>query len=75
MDSLEFLNDALEDKINNQTFYNEAAVIVRNPSARQLFLRLRDEEMKHIEILQKEIVAIDNKPFTVTKILAKLKNS
>ncbi|MEW6697424.1 MAG: hypothetical protein ACOY35_06665 [Bacillota bacterium] len=74
MDSLEFLNDALEDKIRNQTFYNDAAVRVRNPSARQLFLKLRDEEMRHIEILQKEVVAIENKPFPVTKILAKIKS-
>ncbi|MCL5780469.1 hypothetical protein P378_11120 [Desulforamulus profundi] len=74
MDSLEFLNDALEDKIKNQAFYNDAAVRVRNPSARQLFLKLRDEEMRHIEILQKEVVAIENKPFAVTKILAKIKS-
>ncbi|GAB6157060.1 hypothetical protein JCM39194_02600 [Desulfotomaculum varum] len=74
MDSLELLSDALEDKINNQMFYNDAAIRVRNPSARQLFLRLRDEEMKLIEILQKEVVAIENKPFTVTKILARLKS-
>lgn len=74
MDSKEFLNDALEDKMMNQAFYNDASVKVRNPSARQLFVKLRDEEMKHIDILQKEIVAIENKPFTVTKILAKIKS-
>lgn len=74
MDSLEFLNDALEDKIRNQAFYNEAAVHVRNPSARQVFIKLRDEEMRHIDILQKEVVAIENKPFAVTKILAKIKS-
>ncbi|SHK46172.1 DUF2383 domain-containing protein [Desulforamulus aeronauticus] len=74
MDSLEFLNDVLEDKIRSQAFYNDAAVKVRNPSARQLFIKLRDEEMRHIEILQKEVVAMENKPFVVTKILAKIKN-
>ena len=74
MDSLEFLNDALEDKVRNQAFYNEAAVRVRNPSARQLFIKLRDEEMRHIDVLQKEVVAIENKPFNVTKILARIKN-
>ena len=68
------MNDALEDKIRNQTFYNDGAIRVRNPSTKQLLLILRDEEMKHIEVLQKEIVAIENKPFTVTKILAKLKS-
>lgn len=74
MDNLDLLNDALEDKIRNQTFYNDAAVRIRNPSARQLFIKLRDEEMKHIDILQKEIVAMENKPFSVTKILAKIKS-
>ncbi|AQS58661.1 hypothetical protein [Desulforamulus ferrireducens] len=74
MDSLKFLEDALEDKIKNQAFYNDAAVRVINPSARQLFIKLRDEEMRHIDVLQKEVVAIENKPFTVTKILARLKN-
>ena len=74
MDRLAFLNDALEDKIRNQAFYNEAAVQVRNPSARQLFIKLRDEEMRHIDFLQKEVVAMENKPFVITKILAKIKS-
>ena len=74
MDSLEFLQDALHDKIGNQKFYNNAAIEIRNPSALQLMLKLRDEEMRHIDILQKEIEAIKNKPFTVTRILAKLKS-
>lgn len=74
MDSLNFLQDALEDKIRNQVFYNDAAVRVNNPTVRQLFIKLRDEEMRHIDVLQKEIVAIENKPFAVTKILARLKN-
>ncbi|MDO7789060.1 DUF2383 domain-containing protein [Desulforamulus aquiferis] len=74
MDNLNQLNDVLEDKIFSQFFYNEAAVQIRNPVARKMFLKFRDEEMKHIEVLQKEIVAIENKPSSVTKILAKLKN-
>lgn len=72
MDDLVLLNDVLENKIIMQTFYNEAAINVRNPSARQMFLKFRDEEMRHIEIIQKEIVAIENNPLSVTKILAKL---
>jgi len=71
MDPLDLLNDLLEDKVGNQTFYNDAAIKIRNPSARQLMLKFRDEEMRHIDILQKEIVAIENKPFAITKILPK----
>ncbi|WP_003545100.1 hypothetical protein [Desulfotomaculum nigrificans] len=74
MDNLELLNDVLEDKIRNQIFYNESAIMVRNPEARQMLLKFRDEEMRHIEILQKEIVAIENKPFIVTQMLQKLKS-
>lgn len=74
MDSLELLNDVLEEKMRNQMYYNDAALHVRNPSARQLLIKLRDEEMRHVEMLQKEIVAIENKPDTVTKIMTRLKN-
>lgn len=74
MDSLELLNDALEDKMRNQMNYNDAALLIRNPSARQLMLKFRDEEMRHVEMLQKEIVAIENKPNAVTKIMTRLKS-
>lgn len=74
MDSLVLLSDVLEDKIHNQTYYNDSAIKVRNPEARQMLLKFRDEEMKHIEILQKEIVSIENKPFIVTQMLNKLKS-
>lgn len=73
MDALNYLNQVLEDKINNQAFYNELSVKVTNPSARELFTRLRDEEMTHIEVLQKEILSIESKPFPANKIFPRLK--
>lgn len=73
MDNFDILNDVLENKILSQSFYNDAAIQVRNPVVRQMFIKFRDEEMKHIEVVQKEIVAIENKPYSVTRILAKLK--
>lgn len=73
MDALNYLYQALEEKINNQVFYNEQTVRMTNPVARELFTRLRDEEMAHVEILQKEILSIESKPFPINKILPKLK--
>lgn len=56
-----------------QVFYNELSIKVTNPAARALFTRLRDEEMAHIEMLQKEIMAIKVKPFPVNRIIAAFK--
>lgn len=72
MDALNYLYQVLEEKINSQGFYNELSVKVTNPSARQLFTRLRDEEMEHIDVIQKEILFIESKPFPVNKIIAGL---
>lgn len=69
MNLLEMLHDCLRDKILAQAFYNEQAIHVINPAARGLFLKFRDEEMAHIELLQREIGAIEARPFSVHKIL------
>lgn len=73
MDALNYLYQVLEEKINNQAFYNEQSVKVTNPVARELFTRLRDEEMVHVEVIQKEILSIEAKPFPVNKIIPKLR--
>ncbi|MDD3652806.1 MAG: hypothetical protein PHO01_01280 [Desulfotomaculaceae bacterium] len=73
MDALNYLYQALDQKIYNQAFYNELSVKVTNPAARRLFTRLRDEEMVHIEMLQKEITAIEAKPFPVNRIISTFK--
>lgn len=72
MDVLDLLYDALMTKIDNQKFYNEQAVKITNPMARQFFINLRDEEMQHINMLQKKINAIEGKPFPVSKIIPKI---
>lgn len=74
MDVLDLLKDVLEDKIANQKFYNDAVVAIRNPKIKNMLINLRDEEMEHIEMLQEEIIAIEEKPFPVNKIIAKLKS-
>lgn len=72
MDALDLLYDALMTKIDNQKFYNEQAVKISNPMAQQFFINLRDEEMQHVNMLQKKINAIEGKPFPVSKIIPKI---
>jgi rubrerythrin len=73
MDALNYLYQVLEDKIANQCFYNECLVKLTNPAARKLFTSLRDEEMAHISALQKEIAAIEARPFPVNVLFPKLR--
>lgn len=72
MDALELLYDVLMTKMDNQKFYNEQAINITNPMARQFFINLRDTEMQHIEMLQKKINAIEGKPFPISKIIPKI---
>ncbi|MBM7856186.1 rubrerythrin [Desulfohalotomaculum tongense] len=62
----------LMSKMDNQKFYNEQALKISNPMARQFFINLRDEEMEHIGILQKKIHALEGKPFPISKIVPKI---
>jgi len=73
LDALNYLYQILEEKISSQSFYNKLSVKVTNPVARELFTRLRDEEMAHVDLLQKEVIFIEAKPFPINKILPKLK--
>ncbi|OPY58939.1 MAG: hypothetical protein A4E55_00545 [Pelotomaculum sp. PtaU1.Bin035] len=73
MDALNYLYLALDEKTSSQIYYNELSVKVTNPAARELFTRLRDEEMAYVEVLQKEIASIEAKPFPLNKIIPRLK--
>jgi len=73
LDTLDFLYHALEEKINSQLFYNELSVKVVNPVARELFKRLRDEEMANVMLLQREVTTIEAKQSPVHKIIPRLK--
>ncbi|RKO68099.1 hypothetical protein [Desulfofundulus salinus] len=69
MNKLDLLYDVLIDKIWSQTFYNEQMLLMVNPVARELFMRLRDEETQHVLVLRTEIIAMEANPFAPTKIL------
>ncbi|MBO8137673.1 MAG: hypothetical protein H0Z40_06015 [Desulfotomaculum sp.] len=72
MDALDLLYDALLSKMDSQRFYNEQAMLITNPMARQFFINLRDEEMHHISMLHKKIHALEDIPFPVSKIIPKI---
>lgn len=69
MNTKDLLYDIMQDKFNSQRFYNDIMLGIINPSARDMFKRFRDEEERHGIVLQREILAIEAKPFPVNKII------
>ena len=69
MNTIDLLYDILLDKLADQNFYNESMIWTINPSARELFKNLRDQEERHCLVLQQEILAIEAKPFPINKII------
>lgn len=55
MNTLDFLQDALQDEMIIQSMYNKYMMQISNPEVRQLFTQLRDTKMKDITQLQQEI--------------------
>ena len=70
MNTIDLLFDILQDKQSDQKFYNEAMLGTINPSTRELFKSLRDQEDRHCIVLQQEILAIEAKPFPINKIIS-----
>jgi len=61
MKDVEILRDILESKVSNELFYNDALINIRNPEARQLFMEMRDDEMRHIIKLEQKIERLQAK--------------
>ncbi len=70
MNIKDLLFDIIQDKLSSQRFYNDSMLGMTNPSVRDLFKKLRDEEESHGIVLQREILAIESKPFPVNIIMA-----
>lgn len=51
MNNIEFLYDALGDKILMQSMYNKYMMKISKPEVRQLFTQLRELKMKNILLL------------------------
>lgn len=70
MKKVDVLKDLLQYKITNQLFYNENLIYITNPEVRHLFSQLRDNEMREIIKIQKNIERLDAKPFNISKIFS-----
>ncbi|MCC5467862.1 DUF2383 domain-containing protein [Pelosinus baikalensis] len=55
MNTIDMLNDALQDEKMLQSMYNKYMTDISNPEVRQLFTQLRDAKMQNLSQLQQEI--------------------
>jgi len=55
MNTLDKLQDALQDEMMLQSMYNKQMMDIINPEVRQLFTQMRDAKMQNITRLQQEI--------------------
>jgi hypothetical protein len=58
METIDFLNDSLQDEMMLQSMYNKYMMQITNPEVRQLFTQLRDSKMHNITQLQQKIKTI-----------------
>jgi len=57
MNTIDFLQDYLQDEMMLQSMYNNYMMKISNPEVRQLFMQLRDGKMKNVTQLQQETQA------------------
>jgi len=55
MNTMDLLQDALQEEMILQSMYNKHMVEITNPEVRQLFTQLRDVKMQNLSQLQQEI--------------------
>jgi ubiquinone biosynthesis protein Coq4 len=55
MNTIDLLNDALQDEKMLQAMYNKHMIDISNPEVRQLFTQLRDAKMQNLTQLQQQI--------------------
>jgi DNA-binding transcriptional regulator YbjK len=55
MNTMELLNDVLQNEKMMQSMYNKYMMDISNPEVRQLFTQLRDAKMQTLSQLQREI--------------------
>ncbi|KXG73758.1 ferritin family protein [Thermotalea metallivorans] len=55
MNTMDFLQDSLQNEMMLQSMYNKYMMEISNPEIRQLFTQLRDAKMQNITQLQQEI--------------------
>ena len=55
MNTIDLLQDVLQDEMMLQTKYNKHLIEITNPEARQLLTQLRDTKLQNLSQLQQEI--------------------
>ena len=55
MNTLDKLNDALQDEMIMQSMYNKHMMDITNPEVRQLLTQMRETKMQNVTQLQQEI--------------------
>lgn len=63
------LKDLLQYTDYLEKFYNESAIEIRNPEARQLFIQHRDEYLRDVAKLQQKIERVESKPRIISRLL------
>lgn len=58
MNTLDYLQDVLQDEMMMESMYNKNMMDIMNPEVRQLFTQMRDAKMGHVTQLQGEIQKI-----------------
>ena len=56
------LYDLLQDKTNNQIFYNQMMIGMVNPVAKELFRSLRDDDAKDVDTVRRHFLSLEAKP-------------
>ena len=69
MKKIDIFEDLLLYKKVNQVEYNLSAIEIRNPEARQIFVQMRDEELRDITMLQQKIHRIKSPAGIIAKLL------
>lgn len=75
MKEVDIFKDLLLYKSSNQVFYNQSLLDIRNPEARQLFIQLREDEMRGIISLEQKINRIEASSGIISKIFPIEQNS
>lgn len=70
MRELDVLKDILQYRTENQKFYNECLISVRNPEVRKLFTQLRDDEMRDVANLQQKVERLETGPRIISKLFS-----
>jgi len=47
------IKEAIKLEVNGQAFFNQAAAITRNELGKKMFVRLANEEVRHLEVFSR----------------------